>query len=55
MSKQEINRVNKVFRTVVVSIAAIIAICALIYNHAHLVTASMVYIYGATSEFVKRK
>ena len=51
MSQKELNQVNKVYRTVVFGIAAIVAIGALMYNHAHLITASMVYIFGATSEF----
>ena len=51
MSQKELNQVNKVYRTVIFSIAAIVAIGALMYNHAHLITASMVYIFGATSEF----
>lgn len=55
MSQREIDRVNKVYRTVIFSFAAIMAIGALIYNHAHLITASMIYIFGATSEFKKRK
>jgi hypothetical protein len=38
---------------VVIGIAAALAVVAVIYNPAHLVTASIIYIFGAEAEFVK--
>jgi hypothetical protein len=53
MSQKEVNQLNKVFRRVVIGIAAALAVVAVIYNPAHLVTASIIYIFGAEAEFVK--
>jgi hypothetical protein len=53
MSQKEVNHLNRVFRRVVISIAALMAVFAIIYNPGHLVTASIIYIFGAEAEFVK--
>lgn len=55
MSQKEINQINKVYRRIVIGAAAVLAVLALIYNPGHLITASMIYIFGATSEFKKSK
>ena len=53
MSQKEVDQLNKVFRRVVIGIAAAIAVVAVMYNPAHLFTASLIYIFGAEAEFVK--
>jgi hypothetical protein len=53
MSKEQVKKVNKIYRTMVIGAAAVIAICAMIYNPAHLFTAGLVYAFGLESEIVK--
>ena len=49
MSKEQVKKVNKIYRTMVIGAAAVIAICAMIYNPAHLFTAGLVYAFGLES------
>lgn len=53
MSQKEINLVNKVYRSIIIGIAAVLAILALVYNVAHLLTAGLVFAFGLESEIVK--
>lgn len=53
MSQKEVNQVNKVIRTIIIGIAAVLAIVALIYNPAHLFTAGVVFAAGLNAEIVK--
>ena len=53
MSQREVNQVNKVLRAIIISLAAIMAITALIYNPAHLFTAGIIFAVGLETEFVK--
>jgi hypothetical protein len=53
MSQREVNQVNKVLRAIIISLAAIMAITALIYNPAHLFTAGIIFAAGLEAEFVK--
>ena len=53
MSKEQVKKVNKIYRTMVIGAAAVIAICALIYNPGHLCTAALVFAFGLESEIVK--
>ena len=51
MSQKELNQVNKVYHAIVTVVAFTIAVIAIIYNPGHLLTASMIYGMGVTSEF----
>lgn len=51
MSQKELNQVNKVYHAIVLIVSATMAICALIYNPGHLITASLIYAVGMESEF----
>jgi hypothetical protein len=53
MSNEQVKRINKVFRTAVITLAAAIAIGALFCNHAHLFTAAIVFAIGLEAEIVK--
>ena len=53
MSKEKANKVNKIYRTVVIGAAAVFAVCAWIYNPCHLYTAAIVFAFGLESEIVK--
>lgn len=53
MSQKEANQVNKVYRTVVISLAAALAIAAFIYNPAHLFTAGIIFAFGLETEIAK--
>jgi hypothetical protein len=53
MSIKEANKINKAYRTVVTVFAAIMAICALIWNPSHLGTAGLIYAFGCATEIAK--
>ena len=53
MSQQEINQLNKVCRTVIVGIAAVLAVFAFIFNPCHLFTAGVIFAAGLEVEVVK--
>ena len=53
MSQKEVNQVNKVYRAVIISLAAALAIAAFIYNPAHLFTAGIIFAAGLEAEVVK--
>ena len=53
MSQKELNQVNKVLRAIIIGLSVIMAITALIYNVAHLVTAGIIFAIGLEAEFVK--
>lgn len=53
MSQKELNQVNKVFHAIVTIFSASLAICAIIYNPAHLFTAGVVYAFGINAEIAK--
>lgn len=50
MSQKEVNQANKVIRTIIIGIAAMLAIAALIYNPAHLFTAGIIFAVGLEAE-----
>ena len=53
MSKEQVKKVNKIYRSMVIGVAAAIAVCAVIYNPGHLFTAVLVFAFGLESEIVK--
>ena len=53
MSKRDLQKVNKIYRTIVIGFSIIMAITALIYNPAHLFTAGLIFSFGMESELVK--
>lgn len=52
MSKESIKRINKVYKAAMFAIAVVIAVLAILKNPGHLFTASMVFIFGLTTDFV---
>lgn len=53
MSNEQVKRINKVFRTAVITLAAGIAIGAWFFNQGHLLTAAIVFAIGLEAEIVK--
>lgn len=51
MSQKELNQVNKVYHAIVLIVSVALAITALIYNPAHLVTAGIIFAAGTNSKF----
>lgn len=53
MSKESLKKINKIYKTVMLSGAAALAVCAIIYNPAHLFTAAIWAAYTLESGFVE--
>lgn len=53
MSQKEVNQVNKVLRAIIIGLSVIMAITALIYNVAHLVTAGIIFAIGLEAELIR--
>ena len=51
MSQKELNQVNKVYHAIVLVVSVALAITAIIYNPAHLVTAGIIFAAGMESDF----
>lgn len=55
VSKEDLRKVNRIYKVVMFSIAAALAIGALIYNPFHLATAAIIVAYTLSSEFVAKE
>ena len=55
VSKEDLRKVNRIYKVVMFSIAAALAIGALIYNPFHLATAGIIVAYTLESGFVENK
>ena len=55
VSKEDLRKVNRIYKVVMFSLAAALAIGALIYNPCHLATAGLIVAYTLTSEFVAKE
>ena len=55
VSKEDLRKVNRIYKVVMFSIAAALAIGALIYNPFHLATAGLIVAYTLSSEFVAKE
>lgn len=55
VSKEDLRKVNRIYKVAMFSIAAALAIGALIYNPFHLATAGIIVAYTLTSEFVVKE
>lgn len=55
VSKEDLKKVNRIYKVVMFSIAAALAIGALIYNPFHLATAGLIVAYTLSSEFVAKE
>lgn len=55
VSKEDLRKVNRIYKVVMFSIAAALAIGALIYNPFHLATAGIIVAYALESGFVEKK
>lgn len=55
VSKEDLRKVNRIYKVVMFSIAAALAIGALIYNPFHLATAGIIVAYALESRFVENK
>ena len=51
MSKKQLKQVNKVYHVFMTVVAIALAVTALIHNPAHLVTAGVIYAFGASTDF----
>lgn len=52
MSKESLKKINRIYKTVMLTGAAALAIAAIFYNHGHLFTAMLWAAYTLESEFV---
>ena len=55
VSKEDLRKVNRIYKVAMFSIAAALAIGALIYNPFHLATAGIIVAYALESGFVENK
>ena len=55
VSKEDLRKINRIYKVVLFSIAAALAIGALIYNPFHLATAGIIVAYALESRFVENK
>jgi hypothetical protein len=55
VSKEDLRKVNRIYKVAMFSIAAALAIGALIYNPFHLATAGLIVAYTLSSEFVAKE
>ena len=55
VSKEDLRKVNRIYKVVMLSLAAALAIGALIYNPFHLATAGIIVAYTLESGFVENK
>lgn len=55
VSKEDLRKVNRIYKVAMFSLAAALAIGALIYNPFHLATAGLIVAYTLTSEFVAKE
>lgn len=55
MSKESLRKINLIYKTVMLTGAAALAVTAIIYNPFHLFTAGMWVAFTLESEFVERK
>lgn len=55
VSKEDLRKVNRIYKVVMFSIAAALAIGAMIYNPFHLATAGLIVAYTLSSEFVAKE
>lgn len=55
VSKEDLMKVNRIYKVVMFSIAAALAIGAMIYNPFHLATAGLIVAYTLSSEFVAKE
>ena len=55
VSKEDLRKVNRIYKVVMFSLAAALAIGALIYNPCHLATAGLIVAYTLESGFVENK
>ena len=55
VSKEDLRKVNRIYKVVMFSLAAALAIGALIYNPFHLATAGLIVAYALSSGFVENK
>ena len=55
VSKEDLRKVNRIYKVAMFSLAAALAIGALIYNPFHLATAALIVAYTLTSEFVAKE
>lgn len=55
VSKEDLRKVNRIYKVAMFSIAAALAIGALIYNPFHLATAAIIVAYALESGFVVKE
>lgn len=55
ISKEDLRKVNRIYKAAMFALAAALAIGALIYNPFHLATAGLIVAYALSSEFVAKK
>lgn len=54
MSKESLRKINLIYKTVMLTGAAALAIGAVMYNYCHIFTAMIWAAYALTSEFVEK-
>ena len=54
MSKESITIVNKIYKGVIFTVAAVIAVVAFFKNPGHLFTAGLIFAFGLESELVSK-
>lgn len=54
MSKESIKIINTIYKGIIISIAAVIAVIAFFKNPGHLFTAGLIFAYGLSSEIVDK-
>lgn len=54
MSKKDIKRINRIWRGFFFVLAAVIAVCAWIWNPGHLFTAGLILAFGINSEIISK-
>ena len=55
VSKEDLRKVNRIYKVAMFSLAAALAIGALIYNPFHLAAAGLIVAYTLSSEFVAKE
>lgn len=55
VSKEDLRKVNRIYKGIMFTLAASLAVGALIYNPYHLYTAALIAAYALESEFVAKE